>query len=260
MHSIIQGIILGFIIVLPGMSGGTVFLIFGIYENMLKDLVKLNIKPYLPLFGGTIVGIFGGGMVFALFFESFRDQTAAFLMGCLIASIRTVLKCCPTINMKRLLFLLGGLLIGFYMGGEPIGLMMESEKVSWILLLIGGALSSAAMIIPGIPGSSVLIVLGIYDSILFYIKELEILNLIIFGIGSILGIILFVNLLSKVYEKHKSNISYFFAGLILGSSRALLPYYYTPSIIILFSIGFGLVWLWSGKKDYTTDKLREDGT
>ena len=259
MQSVIQGIILGFIMVLPGMSGGTAFLILGIFEDMIKDLAKLNIKPYLPLFGGTIIGIFAGGNLFALVFQSFRDQTAAFLMGCLIASIRMILMSCLKININRLLVLLVGLIIGFYLGGEPFSLTTVNENVSWTLLLVGGALASVAMIIPGIPGSAVLIALGIYDSILFYIKELEILNLIIFGIGSILGIVLFVKLLSKIYEKYQNIISYFFVGLILGSSRTLLPYSINLSIILIFAIGFGLVWLWSGKKDYKTDKLREDG-
>ncbi|SDK76163.1 undecaprenyl phosphate translocase family protein [Natronincola ferrireducens] len=259
MHSIIQGIILGFIIVLPGMSGGTVFVIFGIYESMLKDLVKLNVKPYLPLLGGALVGILGGGMVFALFFESFRDETAIFLMGCLIASIRAVLNSCPKLNLKRFLFLVTGLLMGYYVGGEPIGIMMNREEVSWVLLIVGGAISSAAMIIPGIPGSSVLIALGLYDNMLYYIKELAIVNLLFFGIGSLLGMFLLVNLINKIYEKYRSYISYCFAGLIAGSSRALLPYSFKPSIVLIFIAGFALVWIWSGKKEYSSDKLREDG-
>lgn len=209
MHSVIQGIILGFIIVLPGMSGGTVFLIFGIFEDMIKDLAKLNIKPYMPLFGGTLFGIFVGGTLFALVFETFRDQTAAFLMGCLIASVRTVLMSCPKISSNRVFFLLVGLLIGFYVGGEPFSLAIESQEVNWALLLVGGMLSSAAMIIPGIPGSSVLIALGLYDSILLSIKELEVINLLIFGIGGILGIIMFVKLLSEIYTKYQGLVSYF---------------------------------------------------
>ncbi|AKL94519.1 hypothetical protein CACET_c10160 [Clostridium aceticum] len=253
----IKGIILGFIIVLPGMSGGTVFLIFGIYENMLKDLAKLNIKPYLPLLGGTLIGIFASGMLFALFFESFRDQTAIFLMGCLIASIRPVLKPCEKLNLQGTFFLILGLLVGYSMGGEPIGLMVETEEVSLILLMLGGILSSAAMIIPGIPGSSVLIVLGIYDSILYSIKELELLNLLTFGIGSVMGIFLLIKILNNIYEKYRSIISYFFAGLILGSSRALLPYSFKPYLILIFAIGFALVWVWSGKQKDSTNKVQE---
>jgi len=76
---------------------------------------------------------------------------------------------------------------------EAIGDFSLNMDISWGLLLIGGALSSAAMIIPGIPGSSVLIILGIYDAVLFFIAELNILYLSIYGLGSILGILLLAN-------------------------------------------------------------------
>ena len=71
MHPLIQGLIAGFVIVLPGMSGGTVFVILGIYEQMIKDLVRFNLKPYLPLLAGALIGIFLGGMAFALFFQNY---------------------------------------------------------------------------------------------------------------------------------------------------------------------------------------------
>ncbi|SCX76068.1 undecaprenyl phosphate translocase family protein [Alkaliphilus peptidifermentans] len=248
MHPILQGLILGFIIVLPGMSGGTVFVILGIYENVIKDLVKLNIKPYIPLMLGAIVGIFLGAMAFAVFFENHRDATAAFLLGCLLASIKPVLRNCPKVNSKRMIILAIGFIIGYYLVGEPISVVTANEEVSWVILFIGGAIASAVMIIPGLPGSSVLILFGIYDSLLFYIKELDIINLAIFGIGGVIGIFSLVKLLERLYSKHRGLISYSFAGLILGSSRALLPYRMDIIILILFVLGFAVVWRWSGKE------------
>jgi len=248
MRSILQGLILGFIIVLPGMSGGTVFVIFGIYEDMVRDLVRLKLKLYIPLLGGMLVGIFLGGMAFALFFESYRDLTVAFLLGCLLASIKSVLKACPGLNTKRLVCLLIGLAIGYYMVGEPFNLVTKHDDVEWYLLIIGGALSSAAMIIPGVPGSSVLIIMGIYDSVLSYIKDLNLIKLAIYGIGSAAGAILLLNLLEKIYNRYRELLSYSFAGLILGSSRALLPYTYSFSVLLTCTIGFIIVWVWSGKE------------
>lgn len=247
MNPIVQGIIAGFVIVLPGMSGGTVFVILGIYEDMVKDLIRLNFKPYLPMLAGILVGIFLGGMGFAFIFQNYRDETAAFLLGGLLASIRAVLVNCPKIDLKHFIYALIGLGVGFYTVGEPVNLLTAGEDVSTTVLFVGGALASAAMIIPGVPGSSVLIIMGIYDSILFYIKELAMGKLLIFGAGSLAGIFLLLNLLEKLYEKHRSIISYFFAGLILGSARALLPYKLNPVILILFIVGFILVWRWGGE-------------
>ncbi|KAB3532729.1 DUF368 domain-containing protein [Alkaliphilus serpentinus] len=248
MEQIIKGFILGFIIVMPGMSGGTVFVIFGIYENLIKDLVKLNIKPYIPLLIGSIAGIFMGAFAFAAVFETYRDATVAFLLGCLLASIRSVLKSCPGVNAKRLTALAVGFIAGYYMVGDPISIVNAGEDVNWLVLFIGGAFASAAMIIPGIPGSSVLIVLGIYDSILYYIKEVAMVPLTIFAAGSAVGILALVNTLAKLYDKHRGIISYFFAGLILGSSRALLPNNYGLTVLITFVLGFSMVWYFSGKE------------
>jgi putative membrane protein len=247
MNPIIQGIIAGFVIVLPGMSGGTVFVILGIYEDMVKDLNRLNFKPYLPMLAGILAGIFLGGMGFAFIFQTYRDATAAFLLGGLIASIRAVLANCPKIDLKHFMYALVGLGVGFYTVGEPVNIMTAGEDVSTMALFVGGALSSAAMIIPGVPGSSVLIIMGIYDSMLFYIKELAMGKLLIFGAGSLAGIFLLLNLLEKLYEKHRSLVSYFFTGLILGSARALLPHSLSFSVALLFILGFAAVWHWGGK-------------
>ncbi|MBM7615069.1 undecaprenyl phosphate translocase family protein [Alkaliphilus hydrothermalis] len=254
MASLYKGFILGFVMVLPGMSGGTLLVIFGIYESLIRDLGKLNLKPYIPFVGGAIGGIFASGFLFAMFFEAHRNPTIALLLGCLLASIRAVLNDCPKLNKKYVIVMGLGLLFGYFMVAEPVNIVNAGDKVSWWLLLIGGALSSAAMIIPGVPGSSVLIVLGIYDAILFYIKEISLLQLSIFGIGGILGIALLVKLLEKVYQSYKGAISYFFVGLIIGSCRGLIPSTINITILMLFAIGFALVWWWSGIENKVADE------
>ncbi|MBS3995015.1 MAG: DUF368 domain-containing protein [Alkaliphilus sp.] len=246
MRSIIQGLILGLIIVLPGMSGGTVFVIFGIYEDLVRDLVRFKIRPYIPLIGGMVVGIFIGGMAFALFFEAYRDITVAFLLGGLLASIKSVIKDSPGLTMNKVISMVFGIAFGYYMVSEPMTIDINND-VEWYLLVVGGALSTAAMIIPGVPGSSVLIIMGIYGSVLSYIRELNFVKLTIFGIGCIAGAILLLNILEKIYDKHRDLLSYCFAGLILGSTRALLPHTFSLSILLIFTVGFASVWVWSGK-------------
>ncbi len=254
----IQGLILGFIIVLPGMSGGTVFLIFGIYEQVIRDISRLNLRPYLPLGIGLLIGIYLGGIAFNLFFQNYRDATAAFLLGCLLASIKPVLACCPKPNKNSILAVILGLFAGLLLVDEAIGHIAIDVSVNWGLLLIGGAFASAAMLIPGIPGSAILIVLGIYDSMLFYIAELHVLNLTIFSIGSILGILLLANAVNTLYMHHRTIISYFFAGLILGSARGLLPAYFDPVFVLLFLIGFSFVWKSSTRKKEPEEEETEE--
>lgn len=251
MKLFIQGLILGLLIVLPGMSGGTVLLIFGIYENLVKDLVKLKIKPYIPLILGLGLGIYIGGYTFAIFFKNYRDFTALFLLGCLLASIRAVLKDTPKLNKNLFVFLITGIMIGVTTAGEPLGQVVAGESTKWWLLMLGGALSTAAMIIPGVPGSSILIMLGIYDNILFYIKEFNIVNLLFFGLGSLLGIVLLLKLLEQLFQNYKPQLSYFFAGLIIGSTRILLPSSLNLLGFTLFLIGFISVWFWTNKEEHS---------
>lgn len=245
MNQVVFGFILGFILVLPGMSGGTVLLIFGIYEKIVKDLSKFNFKPHIPLLIGAVGGIFISGKVFTMFFSAHRDATVALLLGCLLASIKSILNNCPKINRNSFLILLCGFFLGLLTVQENLGLGTNYNDISYTILFLGGALASAAMIIPGIPGSSVLILLDIYDSILFYISELRVLRLLCFGIGGALGIIFLVKFLAKIYDDHRSTVSYLFSGIVLGSSRSLFPHEISIPITMLFLIGFSIVWVWS---------------
>ena len=247
MIMIIQGLTLGIIMVLPGMSGGTVLLIFGIYEQVIRDIARLNLKPYIPLGFGILLGLYIGGLVFTAFFQSHRDATVAFLLGLLLASIKPVIENSPKPNRYGVVAAFIGLYLGLLLVDESIGAVAININTNWFVLLIGGGLSSAAMLVPGIPGSAILIILGIYDSMLYYIASLALINLAIFGIGSILGVLLLANAINSLYVNHRSIVSYFFAGLILGSSRSLLPNYFDPLFIILFLIGFIFVWKFSSK-------------
>ena len=108
-----------------------------------------------------------------------------FFLGIIIASIRAVFKNRPAPTPGRVLILFAGLVIGLLMVREPLFIMGKSE-ILWPVLIISGALASATMLIPGVPGSAVLIMMGIYDDVLFYLKEFLIGELLLFGVGSLL--------------------------------------------------------------------------
>ncbi|MDO9536112.1 MAG: DUF368 domain-containing protein, partial [Bacillota bacterium] len=237
MHPIIQGVILGFVIVLPGMSGGTVFIILGIYEKIIRDLSVFHLRPYWTLLIGSVVGIFLGGFAFSFLFVSHRNITVSFLLGLLLASIKAVMEDRPGISAGRALILAAGFATALLMADEPLGLVGQSRDVNLAVLALGGAVSSATMLIPGIPGSSILIVLGIYDDVLFYIRELAVVNLLIFGLSGLLGIVFLAKVLDRLYTRYKAPTAYYFAGLIAGSSRVLLPSALTIPVVVFFAAG-----------------------
>ncbi|WP_160721608.1 undecaprenyl phosphate translocase family protein [Isachenkonia alkalipeptolytica] len=243
-----KGILIGIIIVLPGMSGGTVFLVLGLYEKIIRDLARLNLKPYIPLLLGLTLGVFIGGLLLSYVFDQFRDLSVAFLLGCLLASIRPILKGQGTKNPKFIALLMGGFILGYLMAGEPIELVDPGESASYLRLIIGGALASATMIIPGLPGSGVMILAGIYDDALFYLGNFQFFQLSIMGASGLLGIFVLARGLEKLYMKNRKVIAYTFSGLIAGSARAIIPFQFTIGVAILFVVGFGLVWFYGDRK------------
>lgn len=258
MRSLLQGFLIGLSIVLPGMSGGTVILILGLYEKSIRDLSRLNLKPYIIIGLGVLVGIFAGGQVFAQLFILYRDPTAAFFLGIILASIKALFRGRPTLNPARVFIVLGGLLLGFLLVQEPVFIMGKSE-VLWPVLIVAGALSTATMLLPGVPGSAVLIVMGMYDDILFYLKEFLLVELLLFGAGSVVGILLFARVLEKVYFKHQVFFAFLFAGLIAGSSWAVFPTVWGLLEVLLFLAGFGLIWFWEGKERVNRSRDGEHG-
>ena len=113
-------------------------------------------------------------------------------------------------------------------------------------LLVGGALASSTMILPGVPGNLVLIIMGIYESLLHALAELEWMTLIIFAIGAVLGVVGLSNLLDKIYSRHRDILNWLFAGLIIGTGRMMIPANLdNPVLFILVALlGFMLVWKW----------------
>ena len=246
LRSAAQGILLGLVIIMPGMSGGTALVILGMFDQIIKDIARLKLATYIPLLCGLVIGIYLGGVAFARLLIFHRDLTAAFFLGVILASLSVILKGRPFRRITNLLALIAGALIGFLLAGEPIGVLEEAE-VSPFILFSGGALSSAVMLIPGVPGSAVLIAMGIYDDMFFLVDDLNISSLFIFGVGGAAGIFLLARLLEKYYDRYQDILSFLFAGLILGSARTLMPQTINSGVVVTLLLGGLIVWYLSEK-------------
>ena len=100
------------------------------------------------------------------------------------------------------------------------------------------------MIIPGVPGGTILILMGIYGDMIAALANFQWVVLAIFFGGAILGIIGLSNLFSRLYKRYNSGLSWFFVGLILGSIRMIIPSTFDNPLVFIFSaiIGFIIVW------------------
>ncbi len=247
-----KGIILGIIMVLPGMSGGTLLLILGLYKDLLADMARWRLLPYVPFVLGLAGGIYVSGLSLTYLFMAYRNFASVLLLGSVLASIKAVVGTRPAPNFWRVVLGAAGLAIGFAVAGEPMGLSDGAAEPGVLSLLIGGALGSTTMLLPGIPGSSILIVMGIYDDILRYLAVLDFFRLAVFALGGLAGVLALARLLDMLFNRYRLEIGWFFSGLIVGSAKMLLPAppFAWLQLVVAFVIGFVVVWIWC---DYRTE-------
>lgn len=235
-----KGVILGAGVIIPGVSGGTIMVIFGMYEQMLEDLLSLYLKPYIAMGIGAVVGIFGGGALLSYLFDYHPSPTYAFILGCLLMSIPFILKRTRGVTKKRILLLI-------------IGAVLSYSLLELPALFIGGALSpgqtflagfvaSATMMIPGVSGSALLIVLGFYESILEAVRSFDMMTLLIFVIGAGAGAFILAKVLKTLFALYLSEILFFFTGLIIGSLGMLMPEEIGLLSAASFLVGLALVY------------------
>jgi putative membrane protein len=233
-------------IIVPGLSGGTIMMAFGMYEKMLEDLLKFHITPYITIGFGALIGVFTGSFVFSYLFEFHRNPTSAFILGCLLMSIPFILKRSKGYAKTDVSLLVIGGILSFILMGMPT--LLEGGTLSGGQTFLAGFISSSTMMIPGVSGSAVLIILGIYEEMLLIINELQLLNLAIFMVGATAGLFILAKVLKAIFAKYESKILFFFSGLILGSSRILFPSELDVLSILTFLLGVGIVYKWGNFK------------
>ena len=252
MKKLLQGIFLGLSLILPGMSGGTAFVIMGMYTRVLDDISSINLKPYIIFGIGTGGGLLLWAFVVSHLLEKWPEPVYAFLLGALWASAPLLLtnrenRLSIPFTWKRTLYLLGGVFIGLVIAVEPLAVFCLGDPGSFPVIFLAGAISSATMLVPGVSGSAVLLILGIYHEILGFLRHFTWIPLGVFALGCLLGLFGLARLLRYVYMRYQSFFSFFIAGLIIGSGRTLFPTHISPVVFATALAGAYVVTKWGGK-------------
>jgi len=269
---VLKGTFIGTALILPGLSAGTVILILGFYREFLEDLSSLRFKPYLPMLAGAVVGVLLGVSVISYLLTAHNQAIMAFLLGMLLASVPTVLNCRQKASLADIPLAAGkeanpersgseevtgqpkgrvtlekiawpvtlgiaGFLITWFIICEPTRTLTVFPQGGLLHFFIGGTLASATMLLPGVSGSSILIILNLYDNVIFAITTWQWLKLLSMGAGFIIGLLGLARLLSALYRRYQTAISFLLAGLILGSTRILLPDQFTPGFFVFALLG-----------------------
>jgi putative membrane protein len=246
---VLKGMAMGAANVIPGVSGGTIAFITGIYERFITALKNIDLTAIRLLFSGQWrelaerndlrflfflflgVGIsiitLAGVMEWA--FAEHEALTLAFFFGLIVASVIGVGRQIAQINVGVVL----AFLVGSSMAVSIAFLPPASANDSFVYLLLCGAAAICSMVLPGISGSYILLLMGNYMLVMTAIKSFDFAILIPIAIGVIVGLVLFSRLLSWLFTHHKNITIALLTGFVAGSLLIIWPWKETIYTTIL---------------------------
>ena len=250
----LKGMGIGSANVVPGVSGGTIALLTGIFERLINCLKSFNITALQLLFKGkfkelakhidlwfliavglgVVVSIFTIAKLFEIWLAGYysRIYLMCFFLGLVIASIYYVGKTVKKWDWKSVLSFIVGACIAItifilnYIKETSIGGEMQTAEMStnFLYIMLCGAIGICSMILPGLSGSYVLLLMGVYDNIIIAVSNLDLAILIPFAIGAIAGLLAFSHVLSWIFKKFPDITIALLTGFILGSLPVIYPW------------------------------------
>ncbi len=223
---LLQGIAIGIAVILPGLSAGTVILILGFYKQFIDDLSRFRLRPYLPHLIGAAAGALAGARVIGYFLTNHADLLLSFLLGMIVASVPVILMHEGKIIKPRLWPLLSAgaaAALAWFLFCNPTPGWTALPEGSYHHFFVAGAVAAAAMILPGVSGSSALVMMNLYDEMILAVNHWQWCRLALFSAGALVGIFVLARLLAALYRRHHDIVSFTLAGLLLGATRSLLP-------------------------------------
>lgn len=250
---ILKGMLIGVANIIPGVSGGTLMITLGLYEEVINTIshffenFKKNMKFIIPIGIGMIVSILLLSKVISVCLEKYPFPTTFFFIGLILGGIPLLWKHASGAKRKVSNWAVFGITFGiillftFAKNGNYFVSLNNLDIYGYVKLFVIGIISAATMVIPGISGSFVLMLLGYYEPIVNTIKDLtnmdlfgrNILILAPFGIGIIVGIVLVAKLIEYLLNRYPVKTYYGVLGFVLASIIAIIiPILnVTPSVI-----------------------------
>jgi putative membrane protein len=236
----LKGMSMGAADIVPGVSGGSIALITGIYEKLLDSiksidktalsfLFRLEGKAFWKHINGNflltiLIGILTSIFTLSKFITYLLDNHPipiwSFFCGLIIISAILILRDVKRWSVPVVISIVIGILLAYWITGLP---PMSSPEAFWFVF-IAGAIAICAMILPGISGSFLLLILGQYERILNAVTEKDVLTLALFAFGCIVGLLSFSRLISWLLKNHHALTIGLLSGFMLGSINKIWPW------------------------------------
>lgn len=228
---LVKGALIGVGAIVPGLSGGVLMVVFGIYEPLLRFLANLqhkfikNLTYFLPVGIGGVLGIVGFSAVVDFAFTHYAAQFTWLFIGFICGTFPSLVKTSGKEGRKPWHW---GLLLAMSVGTYLLMNWLETIRSvtmaqnfwTWVL---SGALTGLGLVVPGMSPSNFLIYLGLYQPMASGIKQLDFGVIIPLIIGVVLVVLLFAKLVNWLFKKHYTFMYHFILGIVVGSTAAIIP-------------------------------------
>ncbi len=244
----LKGIVMGAGAIAPGVSGGALAVIFGLYDKITDFIAHINknfmanLLFFIPIGIGSVVGILAFSRIIEFLFRHYETEVRYAFVGLMLGTLPTVIKEANKKGFKQrylipFIISLCLTLVITYLEHHSVNIINEAGTGA-VHVIIYGIIIGFGTIIPGISASIILMYIGAYEIVIAAISNLQLEIIIFLGIGFVLSVLLFAKLISMLFSKAYGFTYYAILGLVLGSIISIFPgfefsFYYLSNILIL---------------------------
>ena len=236
-----KGIFMGIADAMPGISGGTIALLLGIYEELIESISELKISLFsklinkgfksfweklngnflLVLVSGIGISLISFVKISASLLESYPIFIWSFFLGLIFATVYVIYKLINQWHNLNFFFLIISIIFSIFLSSFSA---YDTNEISLLYILFSGIIASSAMILPGISGSLILVILGVYAYLIKALDNLELIIIFTFISGAIIGLLGFSKILKYLFNNHRDATYTIMLGLVIGSIENVWPW------------------------------------
>lgn len=226
----VKGMFIGSGFILPGVSGGALAAIFGIYERIISFLAhitkdfKENVRFFLPIGLGGVTGVFLLSFGVSFLLGTYEVMIMWFFVGCIVGTVPALWKEAGREGRSNrdIVILIGSFVAGYLFLWQGSSLFSEVQQNFWTWLIAGG-LIGLGMIVPGLSPSNFLIYMGMYKAMSDGIKELNFSVIVPIGIGGIVTVLGLSKMMDYIFSKAYAQLFHFILGIVFASTVMIIP-------------------------------------
>lgn len=236
-----KGFIIGSSMSVPGISGGTMAILLGIYDKLIGSIsnyfkdIKGNTLYLSKALLGSLVGIGSLAFVIQWLLNNYPMYVSFFFLGAVIGGVPALLKKTQekTMKISSLMYILIGLMIVISISFIPTGnfsIVSGSGLVHYLMVLVTGIIIALALILPGISTSHMLLVMGMYETLLKAITTMDIVYIGVLGISTVIGVFLITKPIEWTMNTYTKQTYFVIIGFVLGSTAEIFSDKILPAI------------------------------